>query len=142
MAVNPVDSSLYQNSANATTSSSSDSIGGMGMSETDFMDLLVAQLKNQDPDSPQDPSQFAAQLAQFATVEQLQSLNQNLQSAQQTAELGEAAAMIGKTVTVSSGTNQTDSGVVQSVTYTTGSNPQLVLADGNSYDFSTVQSVE
>ena len=36
-----------------------------------FMSLLVAQLKNQDPLSPQDGTQFVAQLAQFNSLDQL-----------------------------------------------------------------------
>ena len=35
-----------------------------------FLQLLVAQLKNQDPTSPADPTQFVAQLAQFSQLEQ------------------------------------------------------------------------
>ena len=35
-----------------------------------FLQLLVAQLKNQDPLKPQDGSAFVAQLAQFSTLEQ------------------------------------------------------------------------
>lgn len=50
-----------------------DQIGG-----TDFLKLLVTQLKNQDPESPQDPSQFAVQLSQFASTEQLVSINKKL----------------------------------------------------------------
>lgn len=36
-----------------------------------FMTLLVAQLKNQDPLSPQDGTEFVAQLAQFNSLDQL-----------------------------------------------------------------------
>jgi flagellar basal-body rod modification protein FlgD len=36
-----------------------------------FMSLLVAQLKNQDPLSPQDGAAFVAQLAQFNSLDQL-----------------------------------------------------------------------
>ena len=36
-----------------------------------FLQLLVAQMKNQDPTAPQDPTQFVTQLAQFSQVEQL-----------------------------------------------------------------------
>jgi flagellar basal-body rod modification protein FlgD len=38
--------------------------------EQTFLQLLVAQLKNQDPTQPQDGTQFVAQLAQFASLEQ------------------------------------------------------------------------
>lgn len=41
-----------------------------------FLQLLVAQLKHQDPLSPMQPDAFAAQLAQFASVEQLTKLNE------------------------------------------------------------------
>jgi flagellar basal-body rod modification protein FlgD len=39
-------------------------------SEQTFLKLLVAQLQNQDPTQPQDGTQFVAQLAQFAGLEQ------------------------------------------------------------------------
>ena len=43
-----------------------------------FLKLLVEQLKNQDPLSPQDSAQFVAQLAQFNSLEQLISINDRL----------------------------------------------------------------
>src|ERR1044071_466635 len=39
-------------------------------SQAVFLQLLVAQLKNQDPANPADGTQFVTQLAQFATLEQ------------------------------------------------------------------------
>ncbi len=44
----------------------------------EFLTLLVAQLKNQDPMNPTDPTQFVSQLAQFSTVEQLVQGNSTL----------------------------------------------------------------
>jgi len=44
------------------------------VSESMFLQLLVAQLQNQDPTNPADSTQFVTQLAQFQTMEQ--SLNQ------------------------------------------------------------------
>jgi flagellar basal-body rod modification protein FlgD len=44
------------------------------VTESMFLQLLVAQLKNQDPSNPADSTQFVTQLAQFQTMEQ--SMNQ------------------------------------------------------------------
>ncbi len=43
-----------------------------------FLKLLVAQMKNQDPQSPASPDQLAAQLAQFSSLEQLISMNEKM----------------------------------------------------------------
>ena len=48
------------------------------MGKDAFLQLLVAQLKNQDPLSPSDGKEMAAQLAQFSSVEQLVSVNDTL----------------------------------------------------------------
>lgn len=45
------------------------------LGKDEFLMLLVTQLKNQDPLSPLQPHEFAAQLAQFTSVEQLQTMN-------------------------------------------------------------------
>jgi flagellar basal-body rod modification protein FlgD len=48
------------------------------MGKTQFLELLVAQLKNQDPMNPVDNQQFIAQLATFSSLEQLMSINQGV----------------------------------------------------------------
>lgn len=48
------------------------------MGKDDFMKMLVAQLKNQDPLNPMDGKDMAAQLAQFSSVEQLMTLNKSI----------------------------------------------------------------
>ncbi len=45
-----------------------------------FLQLLVAQMKNQDPLNPSGGDQMAAQLAQFSSLEQLQNINSTLQT--------------------------------------------------------------
>jgi len=48
------------------------------MGKDQFLKLLIAQLKNQDPMSPLQGDQMASQLAQFSSLEQLQQINANL----------------------------------------------------------------
>jgi len=48
--------------------------------ENVFLQLLVEQLKNQDPSSPADPTQFVSQLAQFTNLEQSTQMRTDLDS--------------------------------------------------------------
>ncbi len=48
------------------------------MGKQEFLTLLVAQLQNQDPLNPSDPTEFTAQLAQFSSLEQLFNLNDSM----------------------------------------------------------------
>ena len=58
------------NSSAATTALTGGVKGGE-MGKEEFLQLLVTQLRHQDPLNPADPQEFAAQLAQFSTLEQL-----------------------------------------------------------------------
>src|SRR5690242_11241095 len=51
--------------------------------EQTFLKLLVAQLKNQSPESPSDPMQFVTQLAQFTQLEQSVAMRQDLDAIKQ-----------------------------------------------------------
>lgn len=67
-------------SAAQTTQSAQSGLGTQtqAMGKAEFMELLVTQLKNQDPLSPMDSQDFAAQLAQFSSLEQLTTINSTL----------------------------------------------------------------
>jgi flagellar basal-body rod modification protein FlgD len=98
-----------------------------------FLTLLVAQLQNQDPMQPTDPTQFVAQLAQFSTVEQLVQSNTTLTGISQNVSglsLGQYAGLVNHTVTaavttVSAPTSGTPQTLGYSVT-TTGLNKVAV----------------
>ncbi len=74
-------------SQSTTTKKSNDELG-----KDAFLQLLVAQLQNQDPLNPSEDTEFISQLSTFSTLEQMQNMNKSMESAQ-------AASLIGKQVT-------------------------------------------
>lgn len=71
-----IDSINQTTKAGGTAKSNKDAI----MGKQDFLMLLVAQLQNQDPLNPSDPTEFTAQLAQFSSLEQLFTLNESMEN--------------------------------------------------------------
>jgi flagellar basal-body rod modification protein FlgD len=65
-------------STNSTPEYTNSTSGADIMGKEDFLGLLVAQLQNQDPMNPDDPTEFTAQLAQFSSLEQLFNLNESM----------------------------------------------------------------
>ncbi len=93
--------SISQATTAATGASTAKSTKDAVMGKQDFLMLLVAQLQNQDPLSPDDPTEFTAQLAQFSSLEQLFTLNEsmdNLAASNANADLFSTLNTIGKDV--------------------------------------------
>lgn len=117
--INNITTTQTNSSTSTTTSSSTSSTSANSnntINKNDFMNLLITQMKNQDPLSPMDGTQFAAQLAQFSSLEQLQNLNTSMtQSINANLALTQSinntlsATLIGKEVKLS-GSNITYSG--------------------------------
>ena len=102
--------------------------GALG--KDDFLKLLVAQLKNQDPQSPANADQMAAQLAQFSSVEQLTNISKTLESQgnAQTSLISEvtagtAAGNIGRTITATSDLIELNGSGTESLTVTGSGGP-------------------
>lgn len=110
MITNEIDSST-SGAALLTTSQTS------AMGKEDFLNLLIAQLQNQDPLNPTDSTEFTAQLAQFSSLEQLGNVNQNLMELkdfQASINNSQAVSLIGKAITANGNSIQlTDDGPVQ-----------------------------
>lgn len=70
------DSSTSSTDSSTSTTTSTSALGN----EQIFLQLLVAQIKNQNPLNPTDGTQFMSQLAQFSSLEQLISLNTTVDS--------------------------------------------------------------
>ena len=82
-------------------------VGGTTLGGTDFLTLMLAQLKNQDPTSPVDSNTFLSQLAQLSEVQGITSLNTSfgaLSSSLTGNQALQASSLLGHQVQVSSTT--------------------------------------
>lgn len=131
----------------STSSSSSTGTSTEVMGKQDFLTLLVAQLKNQDPLNPSDPTQFTAQLAQFSSLEQLTNLNTSMGdmvSATNNSTKISALGMIGKEVTFTGSSFKYDSAPVQ-LGYTldgAASQVQLLIQDSTGQPVQTLNGTD
>jgi flagellar basal-body rod modification protein FlgD len=99
------------------------------LGKDDFMKLLLAQLKNQDPLKPLDGTDFAAQLAQFSSLEQLSNMNtelKNLSVNQMTMNYAQSVNLIGKNVVTNSGNSLTVNGPSTDLNYSLAKDAQSV----------------
>jgi flagellar basal-body rod modification protein FlgD len=77
------------------------------LGQNEFLQLMLAQLKNQDPFKAMDPSQFLGQLAQFGTVTGIQDMQAaftSLSDAMRSSQVLDGASMVGREVLVPSDT--------------------------------------
>ncbi|HKU15533.1 MAG TPA: flagellar hook assembly protein FlgD [Steroidobacteraceae bacterium] len=77
------------------------------LGQNEFLKLMLAQLKNQDPFKAMDPSQFLGQLAQFGTVTGIQAMQDSftqLSDAMRSSQVLDGASMVGREVLVPSDT--------------------------------------
>jgi flagellar basal-body rod modification protein FlgD len=102
------------------------------LNQQDFLQLLVAQLQNQDPMNPQSDTAMAAQMAQFTSLQQSSSMSASLSMLQ-------ANSLLGSTVTLQIDPKNTTMGVVQGVVLQNGT-PQI-LVNGTPYNLSQVTAV-
>lgn len=98
MAITPI-SQVMSNPASAVQTTASANTGMLGMGESDFMMMLMAQLKNQNPMEPMDDKNLMGQVTQLNTLRELQSLSLTMSQMAKASQASYAASLIGKDVT-------------------------------------------
>lgn len=83
---------------------------------TEFLNLLVAELQNQDPLEPTDNSQLLQQISQIREISANDQLKGTLEAVQQGQDVSTASQLIGKTVRALSDDNEEVEGVVSRAT--------------------------
>ena len=96
------------------------------MGKDDFMKLLVAQLKHQDPTAPSDMNAMTEQMTQFGILEQLTNLGKASEATRTSLERTHAVDLLGKTVTYEDESKALVTGKVEKVD-TSGPSPTLTV---------------
>lgn len=111
--------------AGSTTSSTSDQFTNPNstLNQSNFLQLLVAQIQYQDPMNPQSDTQMASQLAQFTSLQQASQSSSSLAMIQ-------ANSLVGSSVTIQVDSTHTTSGTVTGVILNNGT-PQITVGGAN-----------
>ncbi|HEV7927398.1 MAG TPA: flagellar hook capping FlgD N-terminal domain-containing protein [Verrucomicrobiae bacterium] len=86
----------YINTSGPATSSGSGT-GSQSLTQANFLQLLVTQMSSQDPLNPESDTDFAAQLAQFSSLQESQDMQSDLQNIQATGLIGQVVTVLPKT---------------------------------------------
>lgn len=111
------------------------------LGKDDFLKLLMAQLKNQDPSNAQDMESMTQQMTQFSMVEQLANLAAASESANVSLARTHAVELLGKTVSYRASDGTIKEGVVEHVD-TTASAPRLTIGGQSGLLLGTVVGVK
>lgn len=104
--VAPVENGKIVETASQTSVKNSTKTSSDGMDKEAFLQLLVAQMKYQDPLEPTSNTEYIAQYAQFSQVEQMQNMSNSM-------DLQRASALVGKEVYIKTTTSSGDTKLVQ-----------------------------
>lgn len=92
----PATSSSSSSSTNSTTSNA---LGGFNLKPSDFINLMVTELQNQDPTKPASSQDLLTQMSQIGSLESSDSLQTTLTSFGLQMSISSAGTLIGKNVT-------------------------------------------
>ena len=104
--VAPVENGKIVETASQTSVKNSTKSSNNGMDKEAFLQLLVAQMKYQDPLEPTSNTEYISQYAQFSQVEQMQNMSNSM-------DLQRASALVGKEVYIKTTTSSGDTKLVQ-----------------------------
>lgn len=123
-----IDVSTFGAARAATGTGSTTSSSNGELDKQAFLDLLVAQLRNQDPSSPMDSSQLMAQTTQLTTMEKLVELSDTSRESFGLQMRMAAASLVGQQVTWTDADGAGHTGTVSGVSYA-GTVPTVTVGD-------------
>lgn len=142
--VNAYDSQNYSTANRVTgtnygTTVFTDKKNNSNLDSSDFLNLMVAELKNQDFMSPMDNTEYVSQMAQFSSMQAMQELSEY-------SKTNYAMSLVGKQVTASrntvSGDLDTTTGIVRKVSLVNNEYVIYVGGNGKSYSLDQIMNVQ
>lgn len=134
----------YLTTMATTTSTSTSSTSTTGFEMDDFLQMMVAQLQNQDMNNAADTNEFVNQMATYTMIESINSMTAAMADLTELSMTNYGVSLIGKDVIIAEadddGNITTVQGIVDSVNFYNGET--MVVVDGNSYSLSSVMSVD
>jgi flagellar basal-body rod modification protein FlgD len=133
--------SAITSATNAQTGTDNNSIPvpTQGLSQQDFLKLLVTQMTSQDPLKPTDSQDLLSQMTQFSTLNANTALQTQIAQMQALNQFSEAGSLLGKQVTLQLDDSTTTQGVVSGID--TSSNVPQIIVNGQPYSLAQVLSV-
>ncbi len=113
---------------NTAASAAAPASGGSEVSREEFLNLLVAELTNQNPLEPMDNSQFLTQLTQLESLQSTNALSESIQTMLRSQQVSTAGSMLGQTISGFTDDNFRVHGSVTSVTLA-GNEVRVVIAE-------------
>jgi flagellar basal-body rod modification protein FlgD len=107
------------------------------LGKDEFLKILLTQLAHQDPTAPMEDKEFIAQMAQFSTLEQMNSMARDFTQLKTILKGSEAQGALGKGVELIDGEDVVQ-GIVKAVSRS--DNPEI-LVNGNIYQWDQVLNV-
>lgn len=104
-----------------------------GIAQEDFLRILLAQLRFQDPLKPVDNQQFVAQLAQFSALEISRQQSEKIDQLLVMQSSDQAVGLIGKTVELRTAQGGSTVGSVSAVSFRTGEPRLTVTSNGSTF---------
>jgi flagellar basal-body rod modification protein FlgD len=136
MTSNPISSTLPTGSSTGTGQVPNN----LNLTASDFVQMMITQLQNQDPLNPTDSGQMMQQMSEIGQMQSTTQLQTTLTTLGSQTQIGAASSLLGKQVTGIDATNNTVSGVVSSV-QVNSSGVNLLLDSGGNLPLSGVTTI-
>ena len=110
---NTTDPYAFINGTKSSTNTTKGTGGNTTLDQNAFLKLMIAQLKNQDPTKPQDPTEFMSQLAQFSQVTSTQDMEKSIQTlsdSMRSTQLLNGTSLVGHDILSKANTDTIDAG--------------------------------